>query len=111
VDAPAAAIAWAALFARSRGVALSATNLLALGLIVWLIYLTDRLLDAWRASDSSTLKARHLFSARNRAAILSAVAVGATAAAWLVGEDLGAAEIRARFALGAVVAGYTLCVR
>ena len=111
-DAPVIAIAWAALFARSRDLALPAANLLALALVVWLIYLADRILDAQRASETEAhlLKARHHFSARNRRALLCVIAVGTAAAAWLVREDLSALEIRAGLVLGAIIGLYMLCV-
>jgi hypothetical protein len=44
-DAPMVAVAWALVFAKSAGVALPAAEIAALGLVVWLIYTVDRLLD------------------------------------------------------------------
>jgi hypothetical protein len=109
-DAPAVAIAWAALFARSRGVVLPFSHLAALALVVWLIYLMDRILDALRASDARLLKERHLFSARHRNALLSVIALGGAAAAWLVRDELSAREIHAGLVLSAIVGLYMLAV-
>lgn len=109
MDAPAVAIAWAALFARSRGVALPATNILTLALIVWLIYLADRILDGWHA-DKATLQERHRFSERHRSTLLCVLALGALFAAWLVREDLSGPEIKAGFLLAGLVSMYMLCV-
>jgi hypothetical protein len=109
-DAPAVAIAWAALFARSRGVSLPASHFLTLALIVWLIYLADRILDAQRASNASVLKPRHLFSARHRSVLLAVIALGAALAGWLIREELSPLEIRAGLVLGAIVGLYMLGV-
>jgi hypothetical protein len=45
LDAPMVAVVWALVFARSAGVALPGAEIGALGLVVWLIYTADRLLD------------------------------------------------------------------
>jgi hypothetical protein len=45
IDAPMVAVAWALVFARSADVALPGAEVAALGLVVWLIYTVDRLLD------------------------------------------------------------------
>jgi hypothetical protein len=67
LDAPMVAVAWALVFAKSAGVALPGAEIGSLGLVVWLIYTVDRLLDG-RASTrhdggafGSPLQQRHFF--------------------------------------------------
>jgi hypothetical protein len=109
LDAPAVAAAWALLFARANGVALSLGNLTALVLAVWLIYVTDRLLDGWRIGDKGgALQARHRFCKRHRTAMLMMAGLAAVAVASLIQIDLNDAEVRAGLLLGALVAGYML---
>ena len=67
LDAPMVAIAWALVFAKCAGVKLPGAEVATLGLLVWLIYTVDRLLDGrWSARDDggafgSPLRQRHFF--------------------------------------------------
>ncbi len=60
LDAPVVAIVWQAFLAQSFSLTLRAPAQVALGLTVWAIYLTDRLLDA-RTPSSIREAARHQF--------------------------------------------------
>jgi hypothetical protein len=84
LDAPMVAIAWALVFAKSAGVALPGAEIAALGLVVWLIYTVDRLLDGRTSARvdggafGSPLQQRHLFHrlhARGIACVAAGVAV------------------------------------
>jgi hypothetical protein len=108
LDAPVVAVVWALLFARAGGVRLALGTFVVLALAVWLIYITDRLLDGWRVADTRTLRARHLFCRRHPTAILVTSGLGAASGAWLVTADLSAAELKAGLLVGGIVAAYML---
>jgi hypothetical protein len=84
LDAPMVAIAWALVFAKSAGVALPGAEIASLGLVVWLIYTADRLLDGRPSAREdagafgSPLQQRHFFHrihARGIACVAAGVAV------------------------------------
>ncbi len=110
LDAPAVAVAWALLFARASHVEVPAATVAVLALVVWVIYLADRLLDGFGAGDKRLLKERHRFCQRHRTAVSALGVLGALAAAWLAYEGLDAADVRAGMILGGLVGAYMLCV-
>lgn len=63
LDAPLVAVAWLYIFAKTwRADYLPWTAYIALGLVVWVIYVTERLLDSSIQDDSSDrLETRHVF--------------------------------------------------
>ena len=68
LDAPLVAVTWLYMFAKTwRVFYLSWFYYVSLALVVWVIYATDRLLDAsLRGGQSETLEARHLFHRKHR---------------------------------------------
>jgi len=68
LDAPLVAVAWLYMFAKTWRVEyLPWVAYISLGLVVWLIYVTDRLLDASiRGGSSEKLEARHDFHRKHR---------------------------------------------
>lgn len=68
LDAPLVAVAWLYIFAKTwRVVYLPTTTYISLGLVVWVIYVTDRLLDAsMKGSSSDRLEARHDFHRKHQ---------------------------------------------
>src|SRR5574340_1641239 len=64
MDAPAVAVLWQLLFARTFHVQLSASTTILLALVVWLIYVADRVLDALRAPGRGPQATRHIFYRR-----------------------------------------------
>jgi uncharacterized membrane protein YphA (DoxX/SURF4 family) len=68
LDAPLVAVAWLYIFAKTwRVVYLPSTTYLSLGLVVWVIYVTDRLLDAlMNGGNSGKLEARHEFHRKHQ---------------------------------------------
>lgn len=82
-EAPLVAMLWLAALARLDDLALMPGVLSGLGLAVWVIYLADRLLDAWRGPAES-LSIRHRFYHRFRWPIaLLVIPVASAALAWL----------------------------
>lgn len=110
LDAPAVAVAWALLFAHASSVRVPPGNLAVLALAVWLIYVTDRLLDGWRIVDSRVLRARHRFYQRHPRVILVMAGFALASGAWLIRVDLTAAELKEGLLLAGIVAAYMLCI-
>jgi hypothetical protein len=82
LDAPAIAVAWQWLFAKTFHVTIGASILFVTGACVWMIYAADHLLDV---RSGATYSARHRFMARHsRWFVASAIWVFASAAvaAW-----------------------------
>jgi len=61
LDAPLVAVAWQFFFAKAFQLKIPTSNYLVLGLIVWVIYSADRLLDARRLGAPEVASARHRF--------------------------------------------------
>jgi hypothetical protein len=68
LDAPLVAVAWLYIFAKTWRVDyLPTTTYVTLGLVVWVIYVVDRLLDAFmETGGGAKLEARHEFHFRHR---------------------------------------------
>lgn len=82
LDAPLVAVAWLYMFAKTwRVYYLPTTTYVTLGLVVWVIYVVDRLLDGYMKSGAGEkLEARHDFHFRYRKAFsFFAVVVGLAA--------------------------------
>ncbi len=97
LDAPTVAVVWAWGFAWAAHVSLSVWMAAALALIVWTIYIGDRLLDAragLRTPPEHELRERHYFHWRHRRVLLPAAALAGLAAAALVISRLPARSLR-----------------
>jgi hypothetical protein len=97
LDAPTVAVTWAWAFTWAAGVRLPLWAAAALALIVWTIYIADRLLDArasFRNPGNHTLRDRHHFHWRHRRTLLPLAALAAAAAATLVYLQLPARSLR-----------------
>jgi hypothetical protein len=110
LDAPAVAVAWALLFARARGVFLSAATVGALALAVWLIYLGDHVLDGWRTAEAEELRERHKFCAKHRSIVLALAAMACVAGVWLTRDGLNISQARAGLLMSGCVGFYLICV-
>ena len=106
LDAPIVAVVWAALFARASGRKLSVAEAIALILSVWIIYLSDRLLDGYRARNRATLQDRHLFCERHRSAMVFLILAAGAAALWIIADHLPGDEITAGVKLGIILILY-----
>jgi len=97
LDAPTVAAVWAWAFAWAAHVSLPVWMTAALALIVWTIYIGDRLLDAragLRTPPAHELRDRHYFHWRHRRVLLPAAVVAGVAAAGLVISRLPARSVR-----------------
>jgi len=83
LDAPAVAVLWQLLFAQSFHVRLGAGVTVLLALVVWLIYVADRLLDASRGPAHDAEATRHMFYRQHLWFFLFPVCGGSALAAWL----------------------------
>src|SRR5690242_12733179 len=83
LDAPAVAVLWQLLFAESFHVRLGASVTILLALVVWLIYVADRLLDALRSPSHRAEATRHMFYRRHLWAFLFPLGAGCVLATWL----------------------------
>ncbi len=83
LDAPAVAALWQLLFARSFHVQLAWSVTVLLALVVWLIYVADRLLDALKAPAQGAEATRHIFYRRHLWAFLFPLCIGFLLAAWM----------------------------
>lgn len=121
-DAPMVAVAWALVFAQSAGVALAAAETTALGLVVWLIYTVDRLLDgqsglmsishggfAWREEGGAfgpPLRQRHVFHHVHANAIAWTAAGVAAFTAILVLTRIGEQVLKLALPVGSTLVLY-----
>ncbi len=107
LDAPIVAIVWALLFARAAGrVRLVSAEAVILSLVVWVIYIGDRLLDGWTAKNRAALQERHFFCARHRLPLAFLMALAGAGIVWLALEHLAPLEAKAGLKLGAIVGAY-----
>jgi hypothetical protein len=106
VDAPTVAMVWALLYAYASNVRLSTADEIVLSLVIWAIYMSDRLLDGWTAKNRTLLQERHLFCARHRVALMCLVALASAAIVWVTAERLPPMEVSAGMRLGAIIGVY-----
>ena len=108
LDAPMVAVVWALVFAQSARVALPGAEVAALGLMVWLIYTADRLLDgrATQAAFGPPLRQRHAFHRIHARAIAIVAAGVATLTAILGVSAIGGQVFRLAVPLGILLVVY-----
>jgi len=106
LDAPAVAVVWSLLVARQSHVTVRPGEEIILGLVVWGIYVSDRLLDGYGATQRPQLQARHLFCAKHREALACIVVLATGAVLWAISESLTLGEATAGLKLSAVVGAY-----
>jgi hypothetical protein len=109
LDAPTVAATWACAFAWAAHVRLPLWAVALLALVVWSIYLADRLLDA-RAGLASpgrhSLQERHWFHWRHRRVLAAFAAAAALTAAWMVETRLPASALRRDSLVGLATLAY-----
>jgi hypothetical protein len=106
LDAPTVAVVWSFVFANASGVRLRPADPIILALTVWVIYISDRLLDGWVIKNCSSLEERHLFCARHRGALAWLVVLAAATVLWMTAEYLLPKEAGAGMKLAAIVGAY-----
>ncbi len=87
LDAPAVAAVWALAFAWAARVRLPAGVVASIALVVWSVYVADRLLDARRGLRRGSvegLRARHFYHWRHRRILVPLGFASALTAAWLI---------------------------
>ncbi len=106
LEAPAVAVGWTWALAQLHGLHLTPAVLPGLGLVVWVIYLLDRLFDTWGVPEA-LLDRRHRFYRRYRwPLLLLGVLPGAVAAAWLALWHLPAGLLLEAVTLTPLMAAY-----
>lgn len=110
LDAPAVAVMWQLLFARSFHVQLAWSVTVLLALVVWLIYVADRLLDALKAPAEGAEAMRHIFYRQHLWAFLFPLGGGLLLAAWMSFTQLDAKTFRGGLIILLAVGIYLLAV-
>ena len=110
LDAPVVAVLWQLLFARSFNARLGPDITILLGLVVWLVYVADRMLDALKAPPRGAEATRHAFYRRHLWAFLFPLFAGFAIAAWMSLTQLDAKTFRDGFIILLFVGVYLLVV-
>ncbi len=110
LDAPVVAVLWQLLFARSFNTRLHPGIPILLGLVVWLVYVADRMLDALKAPPRGVEATRHTFYRRHLWAFLVPLFAGFGIAAWMSLTQLDAKTFRDGFIILLFVGVYLLVV-
>jgi hypothetical protein len=106
LDAPAVATAWCLLFAHARKIAIPLPTIATLALVVWIIYIADRLLDSRPGANEINLRARHIFYGKHRRTFVALIIAASAIGGLLAFADLSANAIRAGLALSVLVLVY-----
>jgi len=108
LDAPAVAVLWQVLFARSFHVQLSPDITILLAMVVWLIYVADRVLDTLKVPAGGAEPVRHIFYRRHLWAFLLPFSAVFLLAAWMSLTKLEARTFRNGIAILLAVGVYFL---
>jgi hypothetical protein len=106
LDAPLVAVLWQLLFAKALRAHLAPVVTLIMALVIWLIYVADRILDSCRAEEDTAEAWRHRFYRAHRVAFLPAFFMVLLATGWMAYRDLGFRMWRDGLLLAAAVGGY-----
>jgi hypothetical protein len=110
LDAPSVALAWAVLFSRYFGFHLSVAERCALVLTIWIIYVSDRLLDSRKGRDPFNLQDRHLFCDRHRVTFTGVAAFAFAVDLWIAAKFLPLVEMLSGVCLAVIVLLYLLSI-
>jgi hypothetical protein len=110
LDAPAVAVLWQLLFAHSFRVQLGWSVTVLLALVVWLIYVADRVLDALRSPTQGAEATRHLFYRRHLWAFLFPLCAVFLLTAWMALTQLDPRTFRDGLVILLAVGVYLLAV-
>ena len=106
LDAPTVAVVWALLLARPSHMRLRAADEIVLCLVVWCIYVSDRLFDGLKPTNQRALRERHLFCSKHRRALTWLLVLAAVAVLWVTADFLVPTEISAGMKLAAIIGAY-----
>jgi hypothetical protein len=109
LDAPTIAALWCCAFAAAVGERIAVGLPVALAFTTWILYVSDRLLDARSRPPDAALQQRHLFHARHARAMLIAICGGAVATVAIAAVTHGPA-MRMELLLGIAVIAYFVFV-
>lgn len=109
LDAPLVAVLWLNLFATAARIHLRPSASLVLALVVWLIYIADRVFDSLRPDKAADLPARHRFYRAHRNAFLGLLLALFVLTCWEC-RNLDPRTLRDGFLLMLIVAGYFVAV-
>jgi len=111
LDAPTVAMLWTWFIARSSGVRLPLTAVLAMGIAVWMLYAADRLLDSRSSLTTrpSELEARHHFHRTHQRSFRRGILLAAFALCFLL-PQLALQSIRLYTLLGAPLLAYFVLI-
>ncbi len=110
LDAPTVVCLWALFFAHALRTPFPFLESSVLTLTVWIIYVSDRMLDALRASPDEAHSDRHNFHARHRYAVLGALLPITSATIWLSFTRLSSETRAAGLILCGAVSFYFLAI-
>ena len=110
LDAPAVAALWQLLFARSFHVHLAKSVTILLALVVWLIYVADRVLDALKVPAQGEEATRHVFYRQHLWAFLFPLGGGLVLATWMSLTQLDARTFLDGLVILLAVGSYLLAV-
>jgi hypothetical protein len=109
LEAPLVAVIWLVALARAHGLQLMPEVYAGLGLVVWGIYLVDRMVDARSWKEGSSWTARHAFCARNSVLLCWVfLPLLVVAVAWLALFRVSETLLWHALMIAALVAGYML---
>ena len=106
LDAPLVGILWQLLFAKALRVHLAPVVTLVTGLVIWLIYVADRILDSYQPEEGREEALRHRFYRTHRMAFLPAFFTVLLVTGWMACAYLGFKTWRDGLLLAAIVGGY-----
>ena len=106
MDAPLVGILWQLLFAKALRVRLAPAVTLITALVIWLIYVGDRILDSYQSEEGPGEALRHRFYRAHRMAFLPAFFTVLLVTGWMAHSDLGLRTWRDGCVLAAIVGGY-----
>jgi hypothetical protein len=106
LDAPLVAVLWQLLFAKALRVPLPSVVTFVTALVIWLIYVADRILDSYRSRASDQEALRHRFYRTHGLAFLAPFLTVLLVTARMAYADLGFKTWRDGLLLAAIVGGY-----
>ena len=106
LDAPLVGVLWQLLFAKALRVHLAPVVSLVTALVIWLIYVADRILDSCQPEQGTEEALRHRFYRRHRIAFLPAFLTVFLVTGWMACADLGFKTWCSGLLLTAIVGGY-----
>ncbi len=110
LDAPTVAVVWALLLARPSHTRLRAADEIVLGLVVWCIYVSDRVFDGLKPANQQVLRERHRFCAKHQRALTWLLVLAAVAVLWVTADFLAPMEISAGMKLAAIIGAYVATI-